>query len=381
MLERYVEKNGKKLRYGYTTGSCAAAATKAACKHLMTQLNDGEMPTLPYSSDIKLMTPKGWLIDVPYDIVSIESNKVVCSVIKDAGDDIDATRGMKIYAKVSINTNQDYLLTNGLGVGKITKPGLSVDVGKPAINPVPQKMIHDAVMEILGFDFGVEVEISAPEGVEIAKRTFNPKLGIVDGISIIGTSGIVEPMSEEAIIDTMKVEVSVLAKEGVEILLLSPGNYGRDFAISMGLRTDQMIKTSNFIGAILDEAERQGIQKILWVGHIGKMIKVAGGVFHTHSRMADARMEVLAAHLGMNGAPKELIQRIMAANTTDDAIAMLEDTDYMTVFSQLAKKVSERSEQRVFGNIEIGTVLFSNAYGLLGLDDTGQEFMERLKNE
>jgi cobalt-precorrin-5B (C1)-methyltransferase len=142
-----------------------------------------------------------------------------------------------------------------------------------------------------------------------------------------------------------------------------------------------MIKTSNFIGAILDEAERVGIKKILWVGHIGKMIKVAGGIFHTHSRMADARMEVLAAHLGMRGAPKELIKEIMGANTTDDAISMIKDTEYMDVFNQLAQKVSERSMQRVFGNVEIGTILFSNAHGLLGLDETGKQFMENLKNE
>jgi cobalt-precorrin-5B (C1)-methyltransferase len=381
MLDRYIEKNGKKLRCGYTTGSCAAAATKAACTHLLAQINNDVTLVLPFKGQIELLTPKGWLIHIPYEVEAVDQNCITCSVEKDAGDDIDATRGMKIYSKVRVNTQEAYKLTNGIGVGTVTKPGLSVEVGQPAINPVPRKMIQEAINEVLESDFGVEVEISAPEGVEIAKRTFNPKLGIVGGISIIGTSGIVEPMSEEALIDTMKVEVSVLANEGVETLLLSPGNYGRDFAIAIGLRTNQMIKTSNFIGAILDEAERVGIKKILWVGHIGKMIKVAGGIFHTHSRMADARMEVLAAHLGMRGAPKELIKEIMGANTTDDAISMIKDTEYMDVFNQLAQKVSERSMQRVFGNVEIGTILFSNAHGLLGLDETGKQFMENLKNE
>jgi len=378
MLERYVEKNGKKLRYGYTTGSCAAAATKAACQHL---LEEAVPANLPFNGIVQLMTPKGWLIDIPYSLESYEMNRVVCSVIKDAGDDIDATRGMKIYATVTCKTNKAYSLTNGQGIGSVTKSGLSVPVGSPAINPVPQQMIKASIEEILGSTEGIHVEISAPEGVEIAKRTFNPKLGVVGGISIIGTSGIVEPMSEEALIDTMKIEVSVLANEGVEILLLSPGNYGRDFSIEQGLQTNQMIKTSNFIGAILDEVERVGIKKVLWVGHIGKMVKVAGGIFHTHSRMADGRMEILTAYLGLAGAPVELLERVIGANTTDDAIDMIKETNYMTIFNTLAKKVSERSEGRTFANVEVGTVLFSNVHGLLGIDENGKKFMEKLKNE
>jgi cobalt-precorrin-5B (C1)-methyltransferase len=378
MLERYVEKNGKKLRYGYTTGSCAAAATKAACQHLIEDVNKSQ---LPFDGVVQLMTPKGWLIDIPYTLVSYDEDAVTCYVIKDAGDDIDATRGMKIFSTVRRHTNKPYALTGGEGIGRVTKPGLSVAVGSPAINPVPQKMILSSVEEVLGGGDGIHVEISAPEGVEIAKRTFNPKLGVVGGISIIGTSGIVEPMSEEALIDTMKVEVSVLANEGVELLLLSPGNYGRDFSIDQGLRTDQMIKTSNFIGAILDEVERVGIKKVLWVGHIGKMVKVAGGVFHTHSRMADGRMEILTAYLGLAGAPISLLEEVMAANTTDDAIDKIKEVGYMSIFDTLAGKVSERSEGRTFGNVQVGTVLFSNAHGLLGADEMGRAFMEMLRNE
>ncbi len=380
MLERYIERNGKKLRYGYTTGSCAAAATKAACIHLAQGEVDQDVIT-PLEGFVQLMTPKGWLIDIPYIVESIGPDEVTCSVIKDSGDDIDATKGMKVHSTVRRHTGNPYKLSNGEGVGTVTKAGLSVGVGKPAINPVPQKMIVESVEEILESCDGIEVTISAPEGVEIAKRTFNPKLGVVGGISIIGTSGIVEPMSEEALIDTLKVEVSVLASAGVDTLLLSPGNYGRDFSIELGIPTDQMIKTSNFIGAILDEAEKKEIKRILWVGHIGKMVKVAGGIFHTHSRMADGRMEILAAHLGMIGAPAELIQGIMESTTTDDAISKIIDTKYMPVFNQLAEKVSERSMQRVFGNIEIGTILFSNAYGLLGMDEIGKQLMEKLKNE
>ncbi len=380
MLERYIEKKGKKLRCGYTTGSCAAAATKAACIHLLEQASQ-DAQLNGSSGVVQLMTPKGWLIDIPYTLESIDENSVTCSVFKDSGDDIDATRGMKIISKVSKKTGKDYSLLSGEGVGTVTKPGLSVAIGKPAINPVPQKMIREAVKDILETDFGVEVVISAPEGVEIAKRTFNPKLGIVGGISIIGTSGIVEPMSEDALIDTMRVELSVLAKSGVDTVLLSPGNYGRDFAQHLNLRTNHLIKTSNYIGAILDEAEKLNIKALLWVGHIGKMIKVAGGIFHTHSSMADGRMEILTAYLGVMGAPQELLKQVLEANTTDDAIAMIKEHGYMDVFNELAHKVSERSEGRTFGNVKVGTILFSNTHGLLGMDEKGKVLMEGFRNE
>lgn len=381
MLERYIEKKGKKLRCGYTTGSCAAAATKAACMHLLSPELEGQNTASSITASVQLMTPKGWLIDIPYTLESVDEDSVTCSVIKDSGDDIDATKGMKVFSKVRRYTGKPYTLLNGEGVGTVTKEGLSVAVGKPAINPVPQKMIMESIIEILESTEGIEVTISAPEGVEIAKRTFNPKLGVVGGVSIIGTSGIVEPMSEDALIDTMRIELSVLAKSGVDTVLLSPGNYGRDFAQGLNLRTNHMIKTSNYIGAILDESEKLAIKKLLWVGHIGKMVKVAGGIFHTHSSMADGRMEILTAYLGVLGAPKELLKQVIDANTTDDAITMIKAHDYMHVFELLAKKVSERSEGRVFGNVEVGTILFSNQHGLLGMDEKGKALMEGFKNE
>lgn len=380
MLERYIEKRGKKLRYGYTTGSCAAAATKAACT-LLADPSRLETHFIGEEDVVQLMTPKGWLLDIPYTVEKIDRQSVTCSVIKDSGDDPDMTKGIKIYAEVTIGTGRAYKLQNGLGVGLVTKAGLSVPVGSPAINPVPQKMIRSAIEEILETVEGVSVTISAPEGLEIAKRTFNPRLGIVDGISIIGTTGIVEPMSEDAIIDTIKVELSVLAKTGTDTILLTPGNYGRDFAEGLFLRTNHLLKTSNYIGVILDEAEKLEIKRILWVGHIGKMVKVAGGIFHTHSSMADGRMEILTAYLGLAGAPTALLKSVMQANTTDDAIHKIKEMDYMHIFNQLAAKVSERSMQRVFGNIQVGTILFSNAHGLLGMDETAQTLMEDFKDE
>lgn len=380
MLERYIEKKGKRLRYGYTTGSCAAAATKAACQ-LLVEVENGEVVKAPKEGLVQLMTPKGWLLDIPYQLEAVEANAITCSVIKDSGDDPDMTKGIKIYATVTHKTGMEYELTNGKGVGTVTKPGLSVPVGAPAINPVPQKMIREVVEESFETTNGIKVEISAPQGVEIAKKTFNPRLGIVGGISIIGTTGIVEPMSEDAIIDTMKVELSVLVKSGVDTVLLSPGNYGRDFAMSLGLHTNKMVKTSNYIGAILDEAAKLKIKRILWVGHIGKMVKVAGGIFQTHSSMADGRMEILTAHLGVQGASKDLMSQVMTANTTDDAIDMIKDAEEMSVFDTLAKKVSQRSMARVFGDIEIGTVLFSNVHGLLGMDEAGKQLMEAFRDE
>lgn len=380
MLECYIEKKGKRLRYGYTTGSCAAAATKAACQ-VLTTIESGENLRSSLETVVQLMTPKGWLLDIPYQIEEVDGKSVTCSVVKDSGDDPDMTKGIKIYSTVTYQTGKAYELTNGIGVGRVTKPGLSVPVGAPAINPVPQKMIRQAVEEILESTDGVKVEISAPEGVEIAKRTFNPRLGIVGGISIIGTTGIVEPMSEDAIIDTMKVELSVLVESGVDTVLLSPGNYGRDFAMSLGLHTNKMVKTSNYIGAILDEAAKLKIKRILWVGHIGKMVKVAGGIFQTHSSMADGRMEILTANLGIQGASRDLMSQVMMANTTDDAIDMIKDAGEMCVFDTLAQKVSQRSMARVFGDVEVGTILFSNVHGLLGMDDVGKQLMEAFKDE
>lgn len=371
-MEKYIEKNGKKLRYGYTTGSCGAAASKACAIALFR----GEI-----LERVNIDTPKGWLVDIDVYSMSVDGESASAFVIKDGGDDPDMTNGMKIYAEVKKRKDNKITIIGGIGIGKVTKPGLSVEIGKSAINPVPMKMIEEHVREVIGENEGVDIVISAPEGVTIAKRTFNPKLGIVGGVSIIGTTGIVEPMSEDAIIETIKIELSVFKNTYPDrILLLSPGNYGRDFAIKLGIETKDIIKTSNYIGFVIDEALRLGIKKVLFVSHSGKMIKVAGGNFQTHSKMSDSRMEIIAAYLGTLGAPSELIIKTLGANTTDEAIDIISETEYMNVFEIIAKKCTEKCVGRAFDEIEFGTILFTNKHGRIGACDTGIKFMEELIN-
>lgn len=369
-MERYINKNGKKLRYGYTTGSCATAATKACALALCEGI---------VSEKVSISTPKGWDIEIDVYDLKVEGNSSSCYVIKDGGDDPDMTNGMRVFSKVTLRDDELINITGGTGVGVVTKPGLSVDIGKSAINPTPLRTIEDEVKKVLG-DRGANVVISAPEGVEIAKRTFNPKLGIEGGISIIGTSGIVEPMSEDAIIETMKIELSVFKETyGERLLLLSPGNYGRDFCVENGMDISGLVKTSNYIGEVIDEALRLGVKRVLWVGHSGKMIKVAGGNFNTHSKISDSRMEIIAAYLGVMGAEKDFISKVLLANTTDEAVDMIMESPYMNVFDVIADKVSAKCKGRAFGEIEFGTVLFTNKHGMIGICEAGKKFSEELK--
>lgn len=369
-MERYINKNGKNLRYGYTTGSCATAASKACALALSEGL---------ISEKVSLSTPKGWDIEVDVYNLITDGISASCYVIKDGGDDPDMTNGMRVFSRVTLRDDNIVNITGGEGIGVVTKPGLSVEIGKSAINPTPLRTIEEEVRKVLG-DKGADVVISAPEGVDIAKRTFNPKLGIEGGISIIGTSGIVEPMSEDAIIETMKIELSVFKETyGDRLLLLSPGNYGRDFCVENGMDISGLVKTSNYIGEVIDEALRLGIKRILWVGHSGKMIKVAGGNFNTHSKISDSRMEIIAAYLGTMGADSDFIKYVLDANTTDEAVDMIMESSYMDVFNIVAKQCSSRCRGRAFGEIEFGTVLFTNKHGMIGICDTGKKFAEELK--
>ncbi len=369
-MDRFIEKNGKKLRYGFTTGTSAAAAAKAAAFMLS---NDVQIDS------IEIDTPKGWILEIPIIEVERTADYVKCCVVKDAGDDPDVTHGMKFYAKVS--WADEYKLMGGIGIGKVTKPGMQVPIGDPAINPVPRKMIYEGVHSVIPKDKTVCVEISAPKGVERCKRTFNPKLGIIGGISIIGTSGIVEPMSEDALKDTMKVELRVLLASGHSDVIFSPGNFGRDFAKANGLNSEMLVKTSNFIGFMMDEAEKQGVKKILWVGHLGKMVKVAGGIFQTHSSYSDGRMEVLTANLALMDAPLRLCEKVMASNTTDEAVEYIREFGYDEVFNILANKVSQRCKFRAGNNIDVATVLFTKTHGFLGQCSLAESMKERFKVE
>lgn len=372
-MEKYIFKDGKKMRYGYTTGSCATAAAKGAARMLVS----GSSVDL-----ISIDTLKGWKLDLELEDIVITNNYVQCSVKKDSGDDPDITNGIKIYAKVERIEEKRIVITGGEGIGLVTRKGLPVDVGQYAINPTPRKTIYEAVEEEIPPEWGVKVTIFSPAGVEIGKKTFNPQLGIKGGISIIGTTGIVEPMSEEAFKDSLAIEVSVKKAEDINKLILSPGNYGRDFAKKLNLDIDYLVKTSNFIGFMLDKINEYEIEEILWIGHIGKMVKVASGIFHTHSRISDGRMETLAAYSALLGADTELIKKIMGSITTEEAIEYIKDWELeQELFNLIAQKITDRCRRRLNSSIRIGTIIFSQQQGLLGKCKDAEKIMRGFRLE
>ncbi|MDF2654229.1 MAG: cbiD [Bacillota bacterium] len=364
-MERYVMKDNKKLRCGYTTGSCAAAAAQRAAALLLGA-------SIPNHEDIVLITPKGVTLQLKPELTELREEWASCSIRKDAGDDPDITNGILVCARVSKLTEEaGIIITGGDGVGTVTKPGLACSIGEAAINPVPRAMILEqvkAVCDELDYVGSLLVEISVPEGSDIAKRTYNPRLGIVGGISILGTSGIVEPMSEQALIDTIKTEMNVRKAEGAEYLVITPGNYGETF-LKKYLGKDEIaaVKCSNFIGEALDYAEELKFKGVLLTGHIGKLIKTSAGIMNTHSKYGDARMEILTAHAALAGAPPAVLERLIDCVTTEDAITVLDEAEIREqTLTSVLKKLDYHIKERVHHQVEIGAILFSNFYGYLG---------------
>ncbi len=362
-MELYVYKNQQQLRCGYTTGSCAAAAAKAAAIMLLRQTP---------LSQIELPTPKGVLLRLPVQEISITPATVTCAIQKDSGDDPDITNGVLVYATVTTQSAPNITIKGGTGVGTVTKPGLEQPVGQAAINRVPRQMITQALEQVRedhDYTGGFVVTISIPAGVELAQRTFNPKLGIVGGISVLGTSGIVEPMSEQAMVASIFAELQMLAANQTDKrLCLTPGNYGEHFMRhNTLLNIRHSVKCSNYIGQTLDKAVELGFREILIIGHIGKLIKLAGGIMNTHSNMADARMELFAAHTALFCSDCTLIQQIMNCVTTDQVLEHLNQRNLTTlVLQSILQKIDLHLRNRVGETTQIGAILFSNQHGYLG---------------
>ena len=319
-MEQFVVKDGKQLRLGYTTGSCAAAAAKAAGWMLLTGRE---------KKTIGLHTPKGIDLTLHVEEITRGADFVSCAIAKDAGDDPDVTAGALIFARVTLKASPGVDIDGGFGVGRVTKPGLDQSVGNAAINSVPRAMIRENLLEIareLDYPGGFTVEISVPLGEELAKKTFNPRLGIVGGISILGTTGIVEPMSEQALVDTIRVELRQKRETGAEYVLLTPGNYGSDFIRdSLGIDPKTAVQVSNFVGDALDICRELGFRGALLIGHIGKLVKLAGGMWNTHSKFGDCRMEILAAHAAALGLPPARTEELLTCATCDDALRILKE--------------------------------------------------------
>ena len=387
----------QRLRRGYTTGTCAAAAAKAAAAMLFSGKEVRE---------VQLTVPAGETLLLEIADISADADGVRCGVVKDAGDDPDVTSGMKVYAAVRRIPGDRTVIEGGEGVGRVTKPGLDQPPGSAAINSVPRRMIEHAVEEEkhrFGENGGIEVVISIPGGEEIAKRTLNPALGIEGGLSILGTSGIVEPMSEKALIDTIAVMIRQRLALGDKVLVLAPGNYGLAFLReNYGVSAEHIIKISNYVGESFDIVVREicrqsGRQKIcsrsgedhfsgakqhvpavLFAGHIGKLVKVAGGIMNTHSAVADRRMEILAEHAQRCGAGAEVLREIGDCVTTEAALDVLDRAGILEPVTEgVVQGVKEQIDKRTGGALQVEVIMFSSVRGELAQTAGAEALLQR----
>ena len=363
-MENYVYFQGKKLRCGYTTGTCATAATKVAILVLLKKIKKDE-------KFVKLKVPAGETLTIPIEKIEIYKNFTKVTILKDGGDDPDVTHGAEIVSKVSFRNDKKINIFGGIGVGKVTKEGLPVKIGKSAINPTPMKMLKNVAETLLADKIGVDIEISVPKGKELAKKTLNEKLGIIGGISILGTTGIVRPMSEEswksslAIELKQSLEINDREKERTAVFIF--GNRGKLYlAKNYPKREKQGVVISNFVGYMFDRACEYDVEKIYFVGELGKFVKVAGGIFHTHSRVADARMEILTANALLVGEKVENLKKIMNSNTTEEATKYIEKLEVYDFLAQKAKIKCEEHCRKNGKKIEVETLILSAEKKILG---------------
>lgn len=386
------------LRYGWTTGSCAAAAAKASAEMFFGQET---------VQCVQLMTPKGISLVLDVEKVERTSERTKCAVRKFSGDDPDVTDGLLVYAQIESLSDREaekasaagafcveengsrglkIILDGGIGIGRVTKRGLEQDIGQAAINKTPRRMIVKEVVQICrkyGFTGNLKVTVSIPEGEKTARKTFNPRLGIQGGLSVLGTSGIVEPMSEKALTDTIWLEMKMLRESGCDTCCVVPGNYGSDFLSGcLGLNADQAVKCSNYVGETIDDGVLLGMKGMLLVGHVGKFIKLAAGVMNTHSRQADCRMEVLAAHAAMAGADTEMVIQIMSCLNTAEAMKLLKQNKLLdTVMCSVMQRIVFYLKQRAGDNMQIGVIVFSCEEGILAQTENASQLMETVRRQ
>ncbi len=354
------------LRSGYTTGACAAAGVKAT----LILLTTGKVV-----SEVEITALDGTPLTIPIARVEKVADGVRAEVIKFSGDDPDITNGASVFTTIKKISGDEIIFRAGIGVGRITKAGLQLKVGEPAINPGPRRLIRNVAAEFgVG---GLEVEISIPAGVELAKKTLNPILGVEGGLSIIGTTGVLRPMSEEAFKNSLVPQIDVAKAAGFDELIFVPGKIGETIAKKLGFDDGAIIQTSNFIGFMLEAAVEREIKKIILCGHIGKLAKVAAGVFHTHNRVADARLETLAAYAAAEGLSSSEVQKILDANTTEDAAQIISSNHLERVYKKIAARASLRAERYVFGKLKVSTILVDFAGNILGTDSDGRNIIDK----
>lgn len=394
-MEAYIMKNQKQLRFGITTGTCAAAAARAAAIRLLL----GRFPDRD-NDVIGISTPKGMVVKVPVTEISVSESSCQYMVVKDSGDDPDVTDGAEIFATVEMvdasflkekpvfHSEQfnNLYLDGGKGIGRVTKEGLEQSVGQAAINIVPREMIFQAVGGVCLLaecSRPLLITISIPAGEQLAARTFNPRLGIEGGISVLGTSGIIEPMSEKAIVDTIELEIKQLATKGVKQLLVTPGNYGQAYASQyLDLNMEQSVKCSNYIGETIDLAVSYGMEHFLLIGNIGKLVKLAAGIMNTHSRVADGRCEIFAVHTVLCGGTGEMAQTLMNCVNTDEMLKYLVEWKLKdAVVESICNKIEEHMKYRIGDKMQFAVGLFSEKLGFLGGTGNFQQLVSEMKEE
>lgn len=361
----------KEMKSGYTTGSCAAAGTKAALLALQGNV----------VKEVELHALSGELLHIPIESVEFTADGAKAEVIKDGGDDPDITHGASVFTEVVINPQSKTVNFHaGLGIGIVTQPGLSVEPGQPAINPGPRKMMTQVVQELLPQGCGCDITVSIPKGIELAKKTLNPILGIEGGISVIGTTGIVRPMSEEGFKNSLTPQISVAKANGYNDIVFVPGKIGENIAKALSLPSKALIQTSNFIGHMLEFAVDEEIKSVLLFGHLGKLVKVAGGIFYTHSKIADARLEIMASYAAMLGMDSTGVKEIFSVKTTEAAMPIIEKYGLVEkgYYDLLAQRASLRSQQHVFNAFTVGTVIVTLKGEILGMDDKAKQIGGRL---
>lgn len=399
----------KELRGGYTTGACAAAGALAALKFLRGQ----------ECAALEVEALDGTMLKIPVKDVHRTADGAVAEIVKESGDDPDITNGCSVFTTLTRNVSGGGLVFRaGEGIGHVTKPGLQVPVGEPAINPGPRKLIARTLAQALGIDaeesaaaadfraltervptgnlatdpaaadeeswarlfarLDFVVTIAIPAGVELAHQTLNPVLGVEGGISVIGSTGVLRPMSEEGFKKSLVPQIDVALAAGFRDLVFVPGKIGERLATQAGLPQAAFVQTSNFIGFLLDAAAERGAAGVLLFGHIGKLAKVAAGNFYTHNRISDARLETLAAYAAAEGLSQDGVKDILAANTAEDALKIIDAAGLSRVYDTIAARASARSERHVFGKLRVGTVLLSYDGRVLGLDATAKEIGGRL---
>lgn len=373
----YTYKNGQRLRLGRTTGSCAALAARAAALRLL----DGSWP-----QTTRITTPGGTCIEAPVLEPAHGQDWAQCAVRKDAGDDPDVTDGVLVCARVACTSEKGISIDGGEGVGRVTRPGLDQPPGAAAINSTPRAMIADALQAVCqqyGYAGGLDVIISIPGGRELAARTFNPHLGIEGGLSVIGTSGIVEPASTRAVVDTIAVEMRMRQAAGQKYLLAAPGRYGLDYARRHPrLQHARPLQCANFVGETIDLAASMGFAGVLFVSHAGKFVKIAGGVMDTHSQTADARTDVLALHTGLAGGPQWLMRAVLECAAVDEALELLHPAGLLDgTVQSLLSRAQWYLARRAGPGLRVGAVVFSSAFGELGMTPGAEELVARLEEE